>query len=88
MTYKLLALPVALGMLGMAATANAAPATMAGSALQADRAATNLIEPVTYGRCWRHGYYYCGRPAPRVYSFYVRPRAYYGYGYGYGFRRW
>ena len=90
MSAKLFALPLALGLLGTIATADAAPASSpgTGAALKTDASAVNLLENVTWRRCWREGRHtYCARSEPRVYSFYyAQPRAY-GY-YGWGYRRW
>ncbi len=92
MSSKLLVIPAALGLMGLAATAEAAPAGLAGAAatLKADSAERSNVETVTWGRCWSNGYLVrCWRPAPRVYSFYYGPPRPYYRPYAYwGWRRW
>ncbi len=91
MSGKLLAIPLALGLMGVVATADASPASMPGAAalLKADAEAASPLEKVHWTRCWSDwGYTRCWRPAPRVYSFYVRPRPYFYNYYGWGPRRW
>ena len=92
---KILAASAALGLLGLATVANAAPVgalTAVGEALKAEAALAT--DQVSY-RCWRYRHHVrCGNIGPRVYSYYAAPRRYYGYAgpalsfrFG-GYRRW
>jgi hypothetical protein len=89
----LIAAIAAVGLMGLSATANAAPAagalTGAGDLLTSEAKAHSATEAVRWSCWWGRYGRQCAWVRPRVYSYYYAPRPFYGFSfnYGYGHRR-